>query len=181
MAIETWRQSLTHDLREVQKLFGKLLHVSLVLPEGRAYITSLEHMIAIFGATKTPFAKVHPLSGCASELSWWKHLLSSPLTPRCILGPFDAVDTNAFWDTSSSVGIGICIGDRWCAWKLHKDWKRPGRDIGWAEAVGFELLVIALFHHNPTNQHLVIYGDNQGVVEGWRNKRSHNAEVNIVF
>ena len=37
-----------HTLEEVEKFYGKLLHVSLVRPMGQAYLTELEHMLGIF-------------------------------------------------------------------------------------------------------------------------------------
>lgn len=90
---------------------------------------------------------------------------------------------HAFWDASSSIGIGIIIGDKWRAWKLREDWRNTGkgRDIGWAEVVGFELLVLALLENSKSNLHLFVHGNNQGVVEGWWNNRSRNPEINTVF
>ncbi len=38
----------THTLKDVQKLYGKLLHASLMAQEGRAYLTGLECMLSIF-------------------------------------------------------------------------------------------------------------------------------------
>lgn len=62
-------------------------------------------------------------------------------------------------------------------------WQTLGgkRDIGWAEAIGFEILAIYLCEEDPGGQHLAVFGDNVGVVEGWRNGRSRNAAVNDVF
>jgi len=47
-AVEEWEQKATHTLLEVQQLHGKLLHVTLVVPAGRAYLTNLEAMLGIF-------------------------------------------------------------------------------------------------------------------------------------
>ncbi|THH15790.1 hypothetical protein EUX98_g9407 [Antrodiella citrinella] len=137
-------------------------------------------MLGIFG--NTPFCKRTPPrpQACAADLVWWQQLLSAPIPPHRLINPFDISDAYAFWDASTSVGIGICIGSKWRAWKLRSDWKRKHRDICWAEAVGFELLAIALLT-NSTDSHLIMYGDNQGVVEGWWNKHSNNPEVNLVF
>ncbi|GJE98767.1 hypothetical protein PsYK624_150030 [Phanerochaete sordida] len=55
------------------------------------------------------------------------------------------------------------------------------RDIGWAEAVGFELLVRALLDWDDCPYDFRVQGDNQGVVEGWRNGASRNPQVNRVF
>ena len=49
LAILEWANRSAHTLHDVQKLYGKLLHASLVLPAGRAYLTSLEAMLGLFG------------------------------------------------------------------------------------------------------------------------------------
>ena len=56
-AINDWFTHPTHDLEEVQKLYGKLLHASLVIPAGRAYLTSLESLMASFN--NNPFVPHH--------------------------------------------------------------------------------------------------------------------------
>jgi hypothetical protein len=83
---------------------------------------------------------------------------------------------------------GMCIvlqhiGGQWRAWRLIPGWKTLGgqRDIGWAEAVGFELLIHAACRQFSVPTHLILYGDNEGVVHGWRNGRSRNSAVNSVF
>jgi hypothetical protein len=47
-AIAKQAVSPTHTLEDVQKLYGKLLHASLVVPAGRAYLTNLESMLSTF-------------------------------------------------------------------------------------------------------------------------------------
>ena len=56
-AIEVWLPNPTHDLEEMQKLYGKLLHACLVLPAGRAYLTNLEVLMASF--SDNPFVPHH--------------------------------------------------------------------------------------------------------------------------
>jgi hypothetical protein len=80
------------------------------------------------------------------------------------------------------VGIGITIGDRWRAWRLLPGWKANGRDIGWAEAVGFLFLCITICGtHPPAGSHIKAWGDNRGVVEGWWSGRSRNRPTNLIF
>lgn len=92
-------------------------------------------------------------------------------------------DIAAFSDASSSTGIAIIIGTRWKAWKLLPGWDANHRNIGWAEAVGFKLLVRTIARLSPTDreEHFETYGDNQGVVEGWKGGRSRNPRINEVF
>jgi len=47
-AIDEWSAKRTHALKEVRKLYGKLLHTCLVMPRGRAYLMGLEKMLGIF-------------------------------------------------------------------------------------------------------------------------------------
>ena len=178
-AISEWLSRSTHDLEEVQKLYGKLLHASLVLPAGRAYLTTLESLMASF--SRNPFVPHHAPRHTAADLSWWFDALDSPRISRPIPGPAIVTDRNAFSDASSGFGIGIVIGDKWRAWRLVPGWKADGRDIGWAEAVGFELLARTLCAASEPGQHLRIFGDNKGVVEGWWKGRSRNWETNKVF
>jgi hypothetical protein len=167
-------------LEDVQKLFGKLLHTCLMLPHGRAYLTGLEAMLGIF--KDTPFTPCHPPHGTQADLAWWYHifLLPTPISREIPL-LVDPIDVQAFSDTSSSIGIGIVIGSGWRAWRLLPGWQSNWRDIRWAEAIGFELLVQTLSKLGTRAQQIRIYGDNKGVIEGWWKGRSCNPEINAVF
>jgi hypothetical protein len=178
-AIASWELSPTHTLEEVQKLYGKLLHSSLIVPMGRAYLTNLEAMLGIFH--NSPFKPRTPPHGTAEDLRWWKLILSLPSVSRPIPGPHPLVDPSAFSDASSGIGIAITIGPLWRAWTLIPGWRRDGRDIGWAEAIAFELLVQHIVSSTPRGSHLKVFGDNVGVVEGWWKGHSHNLKVNKVF
>jgi hypothetical protein len=137
-AIKNWATCPTHVLEDVQKLYGKLLHASLVVPMGRAYLTNLETMLSSF--SNCPFVPHHAPCDTANNLIWWKDTLSSPVLSRPIPGPSSLVDLQAYSDASSGVGVAITIGNKWRAWRLLPGWKSDNRDIGWAEAVGFKLL-----------------------------------------
>jgi hypothetical protein len=178
-AVEEWEKRPTHVLLEVQKLYGKLLHATLVVPAGRAYLTSLETMLGIF--RDRPFMPRTPPRHTPADLKWWKHLLQRPIISRPIPKPMPIVDFEAYSDASSGVGIAITIGEEWRAWILVPGWKSGGRDIGWAEAVGFEFLVRYLTLRTSAGTHIKVYGDNLGVVEGWWNGRSRNRQINTIF
>lgn len=178
-AIEDWLPHPTHDLDEAQKLYGKLLHACLVLPAGRAYLTCLESLMASFSSN--PFVPHYASRHTPSDLAWWFNELSAPTVSRTIPGPALVTDRGAFSDASSGFGIGIVIGHQWRAWRLVPGWKADGRDIGWAEAVGFEFLVRSLVATSLPGQFLRVFGDNIGVVEGWWKGRSRNWETNKVF
>ena len=107
MAIEEWLSRSVHTLDKVQKLYGKLLHSSLIIPAGRAYLTNLEAMLGSF--TSNPFMPHHPPQGTAKDLCWWINTLSHTTVTRNILGPCIVTDRSAFSDASSGVRIGIIV------------------------------------------------------------------------
>ena len=181
-AITTWESRPRHTLIEVQQLHGKLLHASLIVPAGRAYLTELEAMLATFG--NRPLVPHTPPHNCAADLRWWSATLQQPIVSRRIPGPCEVFDPNTFSDASSGVGIAIWINGWWRAWRLIPGWKTDGsRDIGWAEAIGFEFLVLAITLSSKSKPIpcFKAYGDNRGVVEGWWKGRSRNRATNSVF
>lgn len=178
-AITKWKEKTTQTLQEVEQLYGKLLHASLVIPPGRAYLTSLEAMLGIFH--DRPFVPRTPPKSTASDLSWWFYKLSDPDITYEIPGPVKLIDRAAYSDASSGIGIAIVIGNHWRAWRLIPGWKSEGRDIGWAEAIGFELLVKTLLVSSSPGDQFKVFGDNRGVVEGWWKGRSKNKATNHVF
>ena len=163
---------LTHVLKDVQKLYGKLLHASLMVPMGQAYLTNLETMLGFF--SNHPFVPHHAPHDTANDLIWWKDTLSSPVLSRPIPGPSSLVDLQAYSDASSGIGVAITISNKWQAWCLLPGWKSDNCDIGWAEAVSFKLLFQMLTTSEAPGTHLKVYGDNQGVVEGWWKGCSRN-------
>ena len=177
-AIQEWRQQPTHTLEDTRKLYGKLLYACHIIPRGRAYLTNLEKMMGLFH--DRPFTPRHPPRHLAEDLSWWQNILTQPHLTREIPGNRTIIDVGGFSDASSTTGIGIILGDKWRAWRLIPGWNTEGRDIGWAEAVAMELLVTTVLQYHALPGFRV-YGDNNGVVEGWWTGRSRNAETNRVF
>ena len=177
-AILEWRECETHMLEDTRKLYGKLLYACLIIPRGRAYLTNLEKMMGTFH--ERPFTPRHPPKSLSEELTWWITTLSRPSLSREIPGRRQIFDVEGYSDASSTIGIGIVIGNKWRAWRLLPGWKGGGRDIGWAEAVGMELLVrITLTLGSFPG--IQIHGDNTGVIEGWWTGRSRNVETNRCF
>ena len=113
-AILDWEIKPRHVLGKVQKLYGKLLHACHVLPSGQAYLTSLESFMAHFH--NCPFCPHAPPHRTASDLQWWKSRLGQPTLARSIPSPTPIIDPSTYFDASSETGIGIMVGDRWCAW-----------------------------------------------------------------
>jgi len=136
-------------------------------------------MLAIFG--DTPFKPRTPPHHSLDNLSWWHQILNAPPHPLPIPGPTPILNFNVFSDASSGFGIGITLGDHWKAWKLCPDWKSDNCNIGWAESIGFELLVLHVISDGTSDLHFQVFGDNRGVVEGWWNGHSHNGPTNDTF
>lgn len=183
-AIAEWRSHVTHVLLDVQRLYGKLLHSCLVVPTGRAYLTAMETMLRVCG--NSPFMPHHAVRHLEEDLNWWEQRLSQPFVGRSIPQPPTLIDLHAFSDASSSVGIAIVIDGHWRAWTLHPGWRtlHGQRDIGWAEAVGVELLLLTILDNYVdvnASSHFRLFCDNQGIVLGWKTGRSRNRETNLVF
>jgi len=180
-AIHRWRKRQAHVLQDVQELYGKLLHACSAAPRGRAYLTSLESMLSICGAK--PFLPHRAEKHVAEDLDWWTSLLQSGGASRPIYPPLPLTNPHAYSDASSGIGIRIVVGNYWRAWRLILGWQTLNgkRDIGWAEAIGFELLVYTLATLPGISGNLLIHGDNTGVVEGWWKSRHRNRAVNLVF
>ena len=158
------------------------MHASCILPYGRSYLVCLEIMLGLYHGT--PHRPIHAPKNTYSDLQWWSERLSRPKVSRPLPNTVVVRDFGAYSDASSGVGIGIFIhafGDQWFSWRLSAHWQSDGCDIAWAEAVGFELVVHCLLPHLAAGEHVIIYGDNNGVVQGWRNCCSRNKWVNQVF
>ena len=149
--------------------------------QGQAYLVGLEGMLST--CANRPFALHCPSNGIAKDLEWWCEKILSGALICSIIPPPIFLDLKAFSDASSGFGIGIVIGQRWRFWRLILGWKSTNgqRDIGWAEALGFKLLIHTVDSILVSKHHIKVHGDNTGVIEGWYVGRHHNAAVNSVF
>ena len=68
-AIDNWLGRSKHTLKNVQEIYGKLLHTASVLLQGCAYLTGLESMLVT--CAKKPFIPHHLDTGLNQDLSWW--------------------------------------------------------------------------------------------------------------
>lgn len=178
MAIREWLCTTVHTLEETQKLHGPLTHASLVIPEGCAYLASLQAMLGIF--RDNPFMPHRQPRGTIDKLKWWLQAL--PGHPPCPIPhhPF-SLNPNAYSDASSSHGLAITISGKWRAWRLHRNWKCDEQDIRWAESIVFEFLVWTLLIIDKSSAPLMVYGDNQGIIEAWRKGCNRNKPTNTTF
>ena len=141
----------THTLDNLWSLYGKLLHTSNVIPEGHAYLTSLETFLGTFSSH--PFVPWHAPKHTKANLCLWLNKLCSPPVPHPITGPCPVTDQGAFSDASSGVGVSIIIGGKWQAWTLIPGWDNDSRSIGWAEAIGFKFFTHYLCTVSQPGEH----------------------------
>ena len=179
-SVQEWSLCSRHVLSDIQKLYGRLLHASLVIPAGRAYLTGHEEMLAL--TNQHPFIPYLPVKGISHDLARWVLKLASPPS-RPIPAPIDPINLNAFSDASAGFGIAITIQGRWRAWHLILGWQtlEGSCDIGWAEAIGFEFLIRTIAQFTSPSGCFKVFSDNQGVVKGWRNSRSGSKPTNCVI
>ena len=178
-ALHDWLAKRTYSLHEVQKLLSKLTHASQVLLKGHLFLANLKAMVTVFG--NKPFVPHTPPKGTQDDINWWTKQLTTQASPAPIQAPHMPIDPHAFSDASSSVGIGILLQGHWHTWSLQPGWKSNDHDIGWAEAIGFELLMHAVLTASYSNITILIHGDNQGVIEAWHHGHSRNKHINLVF
>jgi len=136
------------------------------------YIIGLVSMLLT--CTKQPFFLHHPNKSI--NLLWWLGRILAHTIIQPIFSPSSPLDLLAYLNTSSGGGISITIKTRWRAWWLQVDWSihQGKRDIGWAEAISFELLIYAIDTLLKQSTDLIIYGDNTGTVSSWCIRRYHN-------
>src|SRR5882724_12013621 len=97
------------------------------------------------------------------------------------LSPCHKVDPDVWVDMSSSWGIGIVIGKHWATWHLREGWKTGDRDIGWAESVALELVVLWLVTQDFADCEVAIKGDNTGVIGPFNKGCSRNVSRNAAI
>ena len=145
-------------------LHGELMHASLVITSGRARLTALEAMLAR-GADR-PHCRYPATSPLHEQLSWWRTRLAHPVISRPFRHFTPYTDYSAYSDASSKVGIGLVIGNSWCAYRLKSGLQIKGRDIAWAEAIGLELPTRCLLLQRAPRTRVLVWSDNRVVVEG---------------
>lgn len=110
--VQTWQHSREHNLKKMESLYGKLLHASLVIPTGQAYLMTLEFMLARVFHNKLFVPCTLPRS-LPRELNWWLHELEIQPPKLYAIPEWQAyLNIEVYSDASSTVGIGIIIGER---------------------------------------------------------------------
>jgi hypothetical protein len=165
-------------LQQVESIYRKLQHCTTILPEGQAYLVNLSRDRMQYNGHE--HARCHLSRSAQSDLNWWRDQLDRQIPPCPLPYATGVNNPRAFSDASSKVGIAIWIDGWWHAWHLQWGWDSGGRNIAWAKAVSFELLVQVLGENGATG-HTLLWGDNQVIVEGWWQGSSNSLPVNSIF
>jgi hypothetical protein len=181
--IEQWRSAgPVHALGKAQALHGRLQHITYIIPQGQAYLTSLQSFMGLYSSIRNHAEKrMHLPQGTDCDLKWWQACLEVGPIVRQLIGPPTFCDVGACSDTSLGIGISVFIHGWWRAWHLLPGWKRGECNIQWAKALGFEFLCRYELPCAPSGTHIIAWGDNRSIVEGWWRGRSANTPVNNIF
>lgn len=143
LELDEFLKTKTFRRNQVEKFNGKLSHLTLILPQLKAYLAESCKWVATW---RTPGPRRMP--GLVKEdLLYWKACLASLQPTRLVP---DHIVKNVGWvgDDSSSFGIGIIIGRKWAKFTWLPDWStpidHPPRTIAWAETVAVRLGLLML-------------------------------------
>lgn len=169
---------LSWKKNELEKMNGKLNHLTLILPQLRPYLTSNFRWLASWSR---PVSMKAP-SDVMEDMAFWRQTLTTLKPTRLIP---DAIEWNVGWvgDASTEYGIGVLVGKNWAQFRWKTGWDSPTdlpkRSIAWAETVTVRLgLLMVEKLHKVAGRTLSVLSDNtttNGVV---RNRRSRDYWVN---
>ncbi|QRV80638.1 site specific recombinase, phage integrase family protein [Ceratobasidium sp. AG-Ba] len=180
--ISVWRSKPKVSLKDTQEVIGCLVHCALAVPPGRPWLHGLISFAASFPHAYSKRFHERPTPHLAlSEADWWTNTLSNPECGHDLPVPSEPIPLQIMSDASTSFGVGVIIGGHWWAWRMSSGWKKPGKDIGWAEALALELAVSGVIASGVHDCTIRCLCDNQGVVHAWAAGRSRNAFQNLVL
>jgi hypothetical protein len=181
LRLSPWSTGSLATKLDAEKLTGTLNHCTLVIPSGRAYLSSLYKFIASFTPRSHPRTKHTVPETLANDLSWWRAQLSLPWCGLHIKEPPPPLHNEIHVDASTSWGIGFVMDNLWLAWHLIPGWQSADRDIGWAEMVALELALHSVIAAGYKCVHLIVRSDNQGVVGASHAGKSRNCASNRIL
>lgn len=132
--LDTFMETEKFSKNEVEKFNGKLSHLTLILPQLKAYLVDNFKWVATW---KSPGKRTMPAQ-VREDMTYWKECLAS-LEPTRIIPDYTVRSIGWVGDASSSYGIGIIIGKAWAQFAWLPGWSdpvgQPKRTIAWAETV----------------------------------------------
>lgn len=136
--IDQFWTKLSWKKNELERINGKLNHLSLILPQLKAYLAANFRWLASWKTQPSRKAPTEVLL----DMAFWRDCLTDLAPSRLIPDP---IERCVGWvgDASSEYGIGVVIGKRWAQFRWLDGWKDPDnlpkRTIAWAETVAVRL------------------------------------------
>ncbi|KAE8240282.1 hypothetical protein A4X13_0g7872 [Tilletia indica] len=181
--IHDWLSSPTHRLEDAQRLLGRLLHASPVVPDSSRHLTRLISFVNVaIKSNAHARSKRHGGSPLDEDLLWWRERLSGGEV-WCSIAQYAPQDIQLYVDASSEWGVGIWWGGRVASYRLRSDWRtrQEGRDIQFAEALAIEVGLLHVFATGVRRAALIVHTDNTGVQFGVPRGRMRNAPATTVI
>lgn len=176
--LDAFLQSSDFNRNDVEKFNGKLSHLTLILPQLKAYLVANFKWVATW---QTPGRRLMPPQVC-EDMMYWKTCLAKLHPTRLIP---DKITKNVGWvgDASSSYGIGIILGKTWAQFSWLPGWSdpldQPRRTIAWAETVTIRLGLLMLFKTlDVSGQSFLCLTDNTTTEGAARNRKSRDFWAN---
>lgn len=124
----SWRKN------KLEKMNGKLNHLTLILHQLQPYLTANFRWLASWSR---PIMMKAP-ADVMEDMAFWRQSLATLKPTRLIP---DSIKWNMGWagDASTKLGISILIGKNWAQFQWKSGWVSPAdlprRSISWAETV----------------------------------------------
>jgi hypothetical protein len=97
------------------------------------------------------------------DLNFWLHTLSTYSETR-LFPVTTPLEINWVGDASTSFGIGVLVGPRWCQLRLKEHWNEgsPSRKIAWLETVAIQIgvLMLMVLRNDFKGSNFIVYTDN---------------------
>lgn len=176
--LDTFLQREHFKKNEVEKFNGKLSHLTLIVPQLKAYLTESFKWVASW---RSPGTRRMP--GLVREdLAYWRTCLKT-LEPTRLIPDYTIANVRWVGDASSSYGIGIIIGKSWGQFSWLPGWSdppnQPRRTIAWAETVAIRLGLLMLFKKTQVaGKCFSCLTDNTTTEGAARNRKSRDYWVN---
>lgn len=174
---EFWKK-ISWSKNELEKINGKLNHLTLILPQLKPYLAANYKWLASW---KYPSRRRAP-ADVLEDMDFWRSCLTNLQPTRLIPDP---IERCIGWvgDASSDYGIGVIIGKKWAQFKWIEGWKdptdKPSRSIAWAETVAVRLgLMMVKQLYNVQGSTFSCLSDNTTTNAVVRSRRSRDYWVN---
>lgn len=174
---EFWKK-LVWKKNEVEKINGKLNHLTLILPQLKAYLSANFRWLASWKSCPTRKAPPEVME----DMAFCRECLTT-LTPTRLIP--DPIERCVGWvgNASSEFGIGVVIGKKWSQFRWLPGWNTPDaspkRLIAWAETVAVRLGILMLNElMDVTGKTFSCLSDNTTTNAVVKQKRSRDHWVN---